>query len=512
MALRGRAKVFSGEWVVRSADVRLGCVGERKCSGRACRCAGAGEGLRRGMGCGVGGECIAHPLCGAVFLCPKRNRGGERRSSAGNAWRSLRVCVGAAWGSGRAREGSEKMLGKSVSLCGGGRRLLAGNVLWGRRGLTHFRRSSTRARVLLYIRPPCPRREIAAMGRKGAPAKAHRPPNDVRPCRSNVHTSAPAFTLPPHTLWRRPRRLRPPAAAVIHNALSTEKLSTSLLAALCKTFSPSRLRTRIYNISFARRPLPGVSAPLWGRGRAVVAPCPAPPSAGWGRARAKADAPSRSAPYLPAYGRAPAACVPNHCAQRRSAQGNPRSCPCVLPASACLRPCPCRLCAESLCAKAECTRQSPLLPVRSPRVSLSTAAPLPADGRSAERKGGSAQGNPRSCPCVLPATACLRPCLRPLMGEVPCVLPAPACLRPCSRPLMGVALCVLPATACLRPRPCPLMGEAPSAKAEVHQANPAPARAFSPRQPAYGRAPARLWANCRAFSPRQLVYRRAPAA
>ena len=28
-------------------------------------------------------------------------------------------------------------------------------------------------------------------------------------------------------------------------------------AALCKTFSPSRLRTRIYNISFARRPLPG---------------------------------------------------------------------------------------------------------------------------------------------------------------------------------------------------------------------------------------------------------------
>ena len=441
MALRGRAKVFSGEWVVRSADVRLGCVGERKCSGRACRCAGAGEGLRRGMGCGVGGECIAHPLCGAVFLCPKRNRGGERRSSAGNAWRSLRVCVGAAWGSGRAREGSEKMLGKSVSLCGGGRRLLAGNVLWGRRGLTHFRRSSTRARVLLYIRPPCPRREIAAMGRKGAPAKAHRPPNDVRPCRSNVHTSAPAFTLPPHTLWRRPRRLRPPAAAVIHNALSTEKLSTSLLAALCKTFSPSRLRTRIYNISFARRPLPGVSAPLWGRGRAVVAPCPAPPSAGWGRARAKADAPSRSAPYLPAYGRAPAACVPNHCAQRRSAQGNPRS-----------------------------------------------------------------------CPCVLPATACLRPCLRPLMGEVPCVLPAPACLRPCSRPLMGVALCVLPATACLRPRPCPLMGEAPSAKAEVHQANPAPARAFSPRQPAYGRAPARLWANCRAFSPRQLVYRRAPAA
>ena len=58
-------------------------------------------------------------------------------------------------------------------------------------------------------------------------------------------------------------------------------------------------------------------------------------------------------------------------------------------------------------------------------------------------KGGSAQGNPRPCPCVLPATACLRP------------------------------------------SPCPLMGEAPSAKAEVHKAIPAPARAFSPRQLVY---------------------------
>ena len=63
-------------------------------------------------------------------------------------------------------------------------------------------------------------------------------------------------------------------------------------------------------------------------------------------------------------------------------------------------------------------------------------------------KGGSAQGQPRPCPCVLPAAACLRPC------------------------------------------PCPLMGEAPSAKSEVHKANPAPARALSPREPAYGRAPA----------------------
>lgn len=146
--------------------------------------------------------------------------------------------------------------------------------------------------------------------------------------------AAPVFTLPPHSLWRRPRRLRPPAAAVIHNGLSTEKLSTSLLAALCKTFSPSRLRTRIYNISFVRRPLPGVSAPLWGRGRAVVTPCPAPPSAGWGRAKAKADAPSRSAEQ-------------------------------------------CRLCAESSAQRQKFARQSPPLPVRSPRGNLSTASPPP---------------------------------------------------------------------------------------------------------------------------------------
>lgn len=186
--------------------------------------------------------------------------------------------------------------------------------------------------------------------------------------------AAPSFTLPPHTLRRRPRRLWPPAAAVIHNGLSTEKLSTSLLAALCKTFSPSRLRTRIYNISFARRPLPGSV---------------------------------RAAPE-----KSPRRCDPvSRTAVRRVGEGEGKGgrplaqCPVL----ARLRPCPCRLCAESLCAKAECTRQSPLLPVRSPRVSLSTAAPLPADGRSAERKGGSAQGNPRSCPCVLPASARLPP-------------------------------------------------------------------------------------------------------
>ena len=233
------------------------------------------------------------------------------------------------------------------------------------------------------------------MGPKDAPASTHRPRRLPYPPRLRLHfrtrvhtspaspsvpptknspfrrmTSAPApsaFTLPLHRLPRPPRSNRPPAAAVIHNGLSTEKLSTSLPAALCKTFSPSRLRTRIYNISFARRPLPGSV-------RAVVPPCPAPPYAGWGRAKAKADASSCSAEH--------AACVPNHCVQRR-----------------------------------KCTRPTPPLPVRSPRGSLSTAAPLPAYGRTAVCKGGSAPGQPRPCPCVLPATACLRPRPRRLNGH-----------------------------------------------------------------------------------------------
>ena len=81
-----------------------------------------------------------------------------------------------------------------------------------------------------------------------------------------------------------------------------------------------------------------------------------------------------------------------------SAQGNPRPCPCVLPASArlrprprplmgevpcvlpaavCLRPAPARLRPNHCAQRRKCTRQSPPQPVRSPRGSLSTAAPPP---------------------------------------------------------------------------------------------------------------------------------------
>ena len=55
-----RSSAGNGLWGRRgmhgaAAGVRRGCVGEWKCSGRARRCVGAGAGLRRGMGCEVGG-------------------------------------------------------------------------------------------------------------------------------------------------------------------------------------------------------------------------------------------------------------------------------------------------------------------------------------------------------------------------------------------------------------------------------------------------------------------------
>ena len=207
--------------------------------------------------------------------------------------------------------------------------------------------------------------------------------------------AAPSFTLPPHTLRRRPRRLWPPAAAVIHNGLSTEKLSTSLLAALCKTFSPSRLRTRIYNISFARRPLPGSvrAAPEKSPRRCATVSRAAVRRVGEGEG--KGGRPLAQCRTMPLVCRITVR-------KGGSAQGKPRPCPCALPAATCLRP-----------------------------------RPRPLVCRITVRKGGSAQGKPRPCPCALPARACLRPRPCPLMGVAPCVLPARACLRPCTLPADG---------------------------------------------------------------------------
>ena len=329
--------------------------------------------------------------CAVPFFCARSGTEGEAAwrcgewgvRSAGNASRSLRACVGVAWGSRSAREGRVAVRGRAkdfggecfaqpagaVRDCVGVRRGCVGERKCSARAcavrgrakvfggewvvraadLTHIRRSSTRARVLLYIRPPCPRREIAAMGPKDAFCEYP----------SSAKTSAPApstFALPrprshfPRIAFRGPRR----AIGIPQQQLSTmgypRKSYPHRCPPPCAKRSRPRACARVYIIY--RSPVGrsrGVSAPLRKRVRAVVPPCPAPPCAGWGRAKAKADASSCSAE-------------------------------------------PCRLCAESLCAKAECTRQTPPLPVRSPRGNLSTAAPPPVDGRSAVRRVGEGKG------------------------------------------------------------------------------------------------------------------------
>ena len=52
----GMGCAVGGECIAQPAGVRRRCVGDQKCSGRACRCAGGvSEDLRRGMGGEVGG-------------------------------------------------------------------------------------------------------------------------------------------------------------------------------------------------------------------------------------------------------------------------------------------------------------------------------------------------------------------------------------------------------------------------------------------------------------------------
>ena len=151
--LRGRVSGLRGGAEVLGKGVSL-CVEERRSSA--------------GMGGEVGGEWVVR--------------------SVGNASRSLRAGVGAAWGSGSVRGGRVAVRGRAKAFGGEWVVRLA--------GLTHIRRSSTRARVLLYIRPPCPRREIAAMGPKDAPASTHRPRRLSHPPRPRSHFPRIAFRGP----------------------------------------------------------------------------------------------------------------------------------------------------------------------------------------------------------------------------------------------------------------------------------------------------------------------------
>lgn len=234
------------------------------------------------------------------------------------------------------------------------------------------------------------------MGMKDAPCEHPSPANDFRTRPVRVCTSAPAFTLSPsaftllpHRLPRPPQSNRHPAAAVIHNGLSTEKLSTLLLAALCKTFSPSRLRTRIYNISFARRPLPG---------SVRAAPEKSPRRCGpvsRAAVRRVGEGEGKGGRSLAQCRTMPLACraMPLVCRitvrKGGSAQGQPRPCLCVLPAATCLLPRPARLWAKRRAQGGGGRRQR--------RTPPCTAT--------------------RPCPCALPAAACLRPRPRRLNGH-----------------------------------------------------------------------------------------------
>ena len=169
------------------------------------------------------------------------------------------------------------------------------------------------------------------------------PPNDFHTRPVRVRTFAPAFTLLPHSLPRSPRSNRHPAAAVIHNGLSTEKLSTSLPAVLCKTFSPSRLRTRIYNIGFARRPLPGSVRAAPEKSPRRCGPVSRAAVRRVGEGEGKGGRPLAQCRTMPLVCRITVR-------KGGSAQGQPRPYPCALPAATCLRPCPRPLMGEAPCA------------------------------------------------------------------------------------------------------------------------------------------------------------------
>ena len=138
----------------------------------------------------------SHMHCAVPFFCARSGTEGEAAwrcgewvvRAAGRASRSLRACVGTAWASGSAREERVAVRGRAE--------VFGGEWVVRSAGLTHIRRSSTRARVLLYIRPPCPCREIAAMGPKdapriafGLPRRLSHPPRPRLHFRTRVHTS-----------------------------------------------------------------------------------------------------------------------------------------------------------------------------------------------------------------------------------------------------------------------------------------------------------------------------------
>ena len=183
VAVRGREKVFGGEGVVgrrgmhRAACGRVsGLRGGAGVLGKGVSLCGGEQGLRRGMSCEGCGECIAQPA-------------GVRRGCVGERRCSGRACRCAGASEGLRREWVVRSA-----------------------GLTHIRRSSTRARVLLYIRPACPRREIAAMGPKDAPCEHPSPAKTSAPAPSAFTLPRPRSPSPAYPLASRRMMFAPSAA------------------------------------------------------------------------------------------------------------------------------------------------------------------------------------------------------------------------------------------------------------------------------------------------------------
>lgn len=254
-------------------------------------------------------------------------------------------------GRASALRGRAEVLGACVGAVRGREEVFGGEWVVRSASLTHIRRSRSRARVLLYIVRPVRAVKSRPWGRKTPSASNHRPRRLPHPprlrlhFRARVHTSPAWPSVPPtkNSAFRRMTSTPAPSAFALPRprlhfprvafggargaiGLPQQQLSTMgyprksyphRCPPPCAKRSRPRACARVYIIY--RSPVGcsrGVSAPLPGRVRAVVPPCSAPPCAGWGRAKAKADAPSRSAQ-------------------------------------------PCRLCAESLCAKAEVHQANP---------------------------------------------------------------------------------------------------------------------------------------------------------
>ena len=187
----------------------------------------------------------------------------------------------------------------------------------------------------------------------------------------------------------------------------------------CAKRSRPRACARVYNISFARRPLPGSVRVAVGKSPRRCGPVFRAAERRVGEGEGKGGRHPRAVPR-------PCPCVlPARACLRPSFRPLMGVVPCILPASARPPPSPYRLCAESLCAKAEVHKVIPA-PARafSPRQLVYGRAParLWANCRAQGGGGRRQRRTPpctatRPCPCALPAATYLPPRPRRLNGS-----------------------------------------------------------------------------------------------